>query len=337
MDSLTHTVLGACLGEAIAGKKMGKKAMLFGILANNLPDADVITALWNTEAHSLLAHRGITHSILFAVVATFGMTYLFEKWFAKYHLNRKEWLLLIGSGLFLHIFLDACTTYGTGWFEPFSPYRVSFNTLFILDPLLSLPILLGTLLLLVIRNNKVRTRKVIYRTALILSSLYLLVTAFIKIYVNSVVKQDLESKQINFDNFYSTPAPMNNLLWYSYAVKDGQFYTGYYSILDETRALTWNAYKRGDSLLEPYKENTDVQDLIQFTKHHYYVSKTEKGLMMGDIRFGQLIGGNEKDPGFVFNFDLIPLKDRSLKVTQSKFRDLSKDDLNRLMDRIKGI
>lgn len=337
MDSITHTVLGACLGEAIAGKKMGKKAMLFGILANNLPDADVITAFWNTEAHSLLAHRGITHSILFAVLATALMIYLFEKWFAKYQLTRKEWLLLIGSGLFLHIFLDACTTYGTGWFEPFSSYRVSFNTLFILDPLLSLPILLGTLLLLVIKNSRLKTRKIIFRTALTLSAIYLLVTGSIKLYVNSVIKNDLESKHVEFDSFYSTPAPMNNLLWYSYAVKDENIYTGYYSILDKQPVLTWNAYKRGDSLLEPYKQNTDVQDLIQFTKHHYYVSKTEKGLMMGDIRFGQLIGGDEKEPGFVFNFDIIPLKDGSVKVTQSKFKDLSKEDLNRLFTRVKGI
>ncbi|MBL7930940.1 MAG: metal-dependent hydrolase [Bacteroidia bacterium] len=337
MDSITHTVLGACLGEAVAGKKMGKKAMLFGILANNLPDADVITALWNTEAHSLLSHRGITHSILFAVVATFGMMLLFEKWFSKYQLTRKEWLLLIGSGLFLHILLDACTTYGTGWFEPFSSYRVSFNTLFILDPLLSMPILLGTLLLLIIKNSNLKARRIIFRTALTLSTLYLLITASIKIHVNSVVKNDLESKQMKFDSFYSTPAPMNNLLWYSYAVKDETFYTGYYSILDKQPTVDWTAYKRNDSLLFPYKQNSDVQDLIQFCKHHYYVSKKDSGIMIGDIRFGQLIGGDQQDPGFVFNFDIIPQADKSLKVSQSRFRDLSKDDLNRLMTRIKGI
>ena len=57
MDSLTHTVLGACLGQVIAGKKIGKKAMLWGAIANNIPDIDVITSAWMGQADSLLAHR----------------------------------------------------------------------------------------------------------------------------------------------------------------------------------------------------------------------------------------------------------------------------------------
>ena len=61
MDSLTHTVLGACLGQLIAGKKIGKKAMLWGAIANNIPDIDVITSAWMGQADSLLAHRGFTH------------------------------------------------------------------------------------------------------------------------------------------------------------------------------------------------------------------------------------------------------------------------------------
>jgi len=54
MDSLTHTVLGACLGEVIAGKQLGKKAMLIGALANNLPDIDVLTSFWTGPAEELL-------------------------------------------------------------------------------------------------------------------------------------------------------------------------------------------------------------------------------------------------------------------------------------------
>ena len=44
MDSITHTVLGACLGQVLAGKKIGKKAMLWGAVANNIPDIDIITS-----------------------------------------------------------------------------------------------------------------------------------------------------------------------------------------------------------------------------------------------------------------------------------------------------
>ena len=73
MDSLTHTLLGACLGEVIAGKKIGKKAMLIGAIANNIPDIDVLSSLWMSQPDSLLAHRGFTHSVLFIL---FSLNYL---------------------------------------------------------------------------------------------------------------------------------------------------------------------------------------------------------------------------------------------------------------------
>src|SRR5262245_36088448 len=131
MDSLTHTVLGACLGEAIAGKQLGKKAMLIGALINNLPDIDVFTAIWTGTVEELLVHRGITHSILFALIVTPLLAFLFYRYSKNKSASYKRWLVLIGSGLFLHILMDAFTTYGTGWFEPFNHYRVTFNTLFI--------------------------------------------------------------------------------------------------------------------------------------------------------------------------------------------------------------
>ena len=46
MDSLTHIVIGMIEGELIVGKKLGKKAMLIGAIANSLPDIDVVTSLF---------------------------------------------------------------------------------------------------------------------------------------------------------------------------------------------------------------------------------------------------------------------------------------------------
>lgn len=336
MDTLTHTLIGACLGEAIAGKKMRRKAMLFGILSNNLPDADMITALWNSEAHTLLSHRGITHSILFTVLATLALSRLFEKWFSKYQVSRKEWLLLMGSGLFLHILLDACTAYGTGWFEPFSSFRVSFNILFILDPFFSLPMLIGTLLLLIIRNKQVKLRRIVYLSSLGLSVLYLIVTIGIKLHVNSVIRHDLAEKNITGDGFFSTPAPMNNLLWYSAAYQGDRFYTGYYSILDKQPHIQWQAYTRNDSLLAPYRSNEDVKYLVQFSKGLYFLSRNDSGLQFGDIRFGQLMGSTDNNAGFVFNFDVLPRPNQGLIVKQSEFKQLEKKDIDALIQRIKG-
>ena len=65
MDTLSHIVLGTCMGEALLGKKIGKKAMLWGALANNLPDIDVFFTPLFHPVDALFVHRGITHSFLF--------------------------------------------------------------------------------------------------------------------------------------------------------------------------------------------------------------------------------------------------------------------------------
>src|SRR5206468_3008426 len=117
MDTITHTVLGACLGEVIAGKKLGKKAMLYGILANNIPDVDVVTSFWMNNVDRLLAHRGFTHSILFALFCIPLLAFIAVKLSKKKLLSFNQWMLLFGTGIFTHIFIDAFTVYGTGWFE----------------------------------------------------------------------------------------------------------------------------------------------------------------------------------------------------------------------------
>ena len=65
MDSLTHIVLGATVGELVAGKKLGKKSWLAGAFLQTIPDFDFIAGLWCSPAEDLLAHRGFTHSFFF--------------------------------------------------------------------------------------------------------------------------------------------------------------------------------------------------------------------------------------------------------------------------------
>ena len=89
MDSLTHIVLGACIGEAVAGKKLGKKAMLLGAIAQSLPDIDFVTAFFLSDTQDIVAHRGITHSLLFIVVGTLVLSFLSDKIFHKTPLSYK--------------------------------------------------------------------------------------------------------------------------------------------------------------------------------------------------------------------------------------------------------
>ena len=68
MDSVSQATLGAAVGELVLGKKVGKKAPLWGATAGTLPDLDVLTAPFLSESAQLGVHRGVSHSLLFAVV-----------------------------------------------------------------------------------------------------------------------------------------------------------------------------------------------------------------------------------------------------------------------------
>ena len=69
MDSVSQIALGAAVGEAVLGRKLGNKAILWGAVGGTIPDLDIITAPFLSEIDSLAFHRGISHSIFFAVVA----------------------------------------------------------------------------------------------------------------------------------------------------------------------------------------------------------------------------------------------------------------------------
>src|ERR1700730_13595988 len=119
MDSLTHIAIGACIGDLFLGKKIGKKAMLYGAIAASLPDIDFIAGFWLNTVDDLMAHRGFTHSFLFAVLVVLLLAIIFRRRHFADHIAVRTWLIFLGAEIFVHLFLDAFNAYGIGWFEPF--------------------------------------------------------------------------------------------------------------------------------------------------------------------------------------------------------------------------
>ena len=71
MDSLSQIVLGAAVGEAVLGRRIGNRAMIWGAVAGTIPDMDVLGKYVLSELDNLAFHRGISHSLLFSVVGAF--------------------------------------------------------------------------------------------------------------------------------------------------------------------------------------------------------------------------------------------------------------------------
>jgi inner membrane protein len=81
MDSLTQIVLGAAVGEVCLGKKLGNRAMFWGAVAGTIPDLDVLSSPFLSPLQGLIFHRGISHSIFFAVVFSLLIAWLVKRYY----------------------------------------------------------------------------------------------------------------------------------------------------------------------------------------------------------------------------------------------------------------
>lgn len=335
MDSLTHVVLGAAIGEAALGKKIGRKAMLWGALADTIPDFDVFASPCFSDAQQLLVHRGFTHSFLFVALASPLFGWLFSKWFKKTEVNWKSWTWLFFLGLMSHVLLDSLTAYGTAWFEPFSEYRVSFNTIFVADVFYTLPFLICVLIALIAKNGSPK-RLQWNKAGLWISSAYLVFTIVNKWHVHDTVTEGLDKKNIIVADIVTTPTPLNNFLWMSYSNDATGYWFGYYSIFDKTKDIDFYHVNRKDSLLKSYENSEDVKFLKRFSKDHYIMSMEDSTVYFNDIRFGQVGGWNGPDSSFVFAFRLNNRTDNSRALNRGKFETTFKDAFLSLANRVKG-
>lgn len=335
MDSLTHIVLGAAIGEAVLGKKIGRKAMLWGALADTIPDFDVFASPCFTDAQQLMVHRGITHSLLFVLIMSPVLGWLFSKWKKRSDVDWKGWTLLFFLGMFTHIVLDSFTAYGTGWFEPFSNYRVSFNSIFVADLFYTLPFLICVLVALIAKNESPRRRKW-NKAGLIISCTYLVFTLINKMHVQSVINKSLAENKIKVTDVVTTPTPLNNLLWMSYSTDATGYWFGYYSVFDKTDKVNFYHVNKKEALLDSFKEDESVKILKHFSKNYYVMSEHDSAIYFNDIRFGQLGGWNEPDSAFVFSFKMNRNADNSAALNRSRFKTSMGEAFASLVNRIKG-
>lgn len=336
MDSLTHIVLGACIGEVVAGKELGRRAMLWGALAQTFPDIDVVAEIWLDTPSNLLAHRGFTHSILSCL--------LFTPFFAliakRIHRNRKvhlrTWMWLFGIELFCHIFLDSQNAYGTGLFEPFSHARVSFNTMFVADPLFTIVALVASIVLLIFRSKKDRRRLIWATAGIATSALYLFICTINKLIVTSEVEGLLAKQHIAYNKNFVTPTPLNNLLWYIVANNDSGSYIGYRSVFDKKEELPLTYFNRNEQLLSNVHDNESLQKLKRFSQGYYIAQQWGDTLVFSDLRFGQMVGWKKPDEKFVFHYFLQQPAGNDLVIQRGRFAKWDNTALTSLWDRMMG-
>ncbi|MCJ2376269.1 metal-dependent hydrolase [Vibrio sp. ZSDZ34] len=143
MDPLTQGVLGASLSQSVSKKQHLVIAGVLGLLAGMAPDLDVLIRSQSDPLLFLEFHRQFTHSLFFIPIGSVLCALVLHPLIAKRcGLSFKQSWLYCALGFSTHALLDACTTYGTQLFWPLTNERYAWNTVSVIDPLFTLPILL---------------------------------------------------------------------------------------------------------------------------------------------------------------------------------------------------
>ena len=336
MDSLTHIVLGACIGEVVAGKQLGKKAMLLGAVAQSIPDIDFLTSFFLPTSTDLLAHRGFTHSILFALLIAPLLGLLSVRLQKSTKQSISFWSFFWGLEIMVHLFIDCFNVYGTGLFEPFSHYRVSFNTLFVADPLFTIVPLIATLILVLVRKQWANRRKLAV-LAIATSTVYLGYASGNKLYIDSIVRKSLPPTSLSTGRYFTTPTQLNSLLWYVVAEADSGYYTGYLSIMDKDKTVKYRFVPKREYLIMNQEDSGELLQLNRFSQGYYTIEKRNDTLIFHDLRFGESTGWMTQTPVFTFYYYLNNPTANNVVIQRGRFTGWNKQVFYSLLNRIKGI
>ena len=343
MDSLTQIVLGAAVAEATLGKKIGNKALLWGGIAGTIPDLDVIyiQLIGGGAIDEIVLHRGISHSITFAILMApllgWVVNWLYRK---KNEANFSQWTNLFFWAIFTHPLLDCLTTYGTQLFLPFSDYRVSIATVFVVDLFYTVPFLLSVIALSFINRTNGWRRKINY-FGLTISSAYLLAGLLNKYLVTDVFRADLAEELEKKELVFVGTTPLNISLWYGVAETDSAFHIGYHSFFDKTKDVSWVSFQKNHQLIEDIEDEYGVERLRWFSDQLYIVTQTEQDTInFYTLKFGRTGSLSAKpENSFVFYFKIIKNADGSLDYESIRNTDGLdvKKQLGELYDRVLGL
>lgn len=292
MDTVTQVALGASVGEAVLGRQVGRRALLWGGVCGLLPDLDLLVPL-SDAVDRVTWHRGPSHSLFVLAAATPFMARLILALHPSTAAHRLRWMALVFLAFATHVLLDCFTVYGTQIFWPLPTPPVMWSTIFIIDPAYSLPLLAGVVSALLLHRMPRGHR--LNAVGLALSCLYLLWSVGAKLYVERAVHASLARQGIAHEALLTTPTAFNTLLW-RVLIVDGEGYAeGYYSLLDGDAEIRMAHHPANRGLLRGLEDHGPVRRLLWFTHGFYAVKREAGGIEITDLRMGM-------EPDYTFRF-----------------------------------
>jgi inner membrane protein len=194
MDSLSQLALGAAVGVAVMGRRTAVwKAAAWGAVCGTLPDLDVVID-YGDPIRNMTLHRAESHAIFWLTLLSPLLAWLAAKVHGEMDRFRRWWLA-VWLALVTHPLLDLMTVYGTQIALPFTDRPFGVGSIFIIDPLYTLPLLVGVVAALVARDP---ARGVRWNAAgLVLSTAYLAWSFGAQQHVASIAEASLRTQAID--------------------------------------------------------------------------------------------------------------------------------------------
>ncbi len=288
MDSLSQAALGAAVGMAVMGRRTALwKSAAWGAVAGTLPDLDVFIDHGDAVLN-MVRHRAETHApfwlTLFSLPFAAAVARLHGQWALW-----KRWWLALWLALVTHPLLDALTVYGTQLALPWSNRPFGVGSVFIIDPLYTLPLLAG------VGVTLATTRLRANLWGLALSTLYLGWGVVAQQQVLAIARDTLARQGIAAERVLVTPTAFNSIAWRVVVMQPEHYLEGFYSLLDRERRIAFDRFDRG-ARFEPELRGIDgFERIAAFSRGFYALREDGARLAVTDLRMGQ-------EPTYTFSF-----------------------------------
>ena len=285
MDPITQGTVGAAFAQSTANKNNILRIGVIGFLAGLAPDLDVLIRSSNDPILFLEYHRQFSHSLFFIPFGSLVVALLVFP-LVKKSMSLKTVYIASFLGYATHGLLDACTSYGTQLFWPFSNERVTWNNISIVDPLFTIPIL-------ILVGTAIKTRKRLFSFFAIGWAAFYLSLGFVQYErALSAANELAESRGHNAERLTLKPSFGNLILWKSIYQHEQTFY------VDAIRTVQSSTVCLGESIkIFNYqqhlpgldKESQQAEDVERFRwfSQDYLGFDDEKNLVT-DVRYSML-------------------------------------------------
>lgn len=294
MDSLTQFALGGVVAGAMLGPRIGARAaILAGGALGTLPDLDTFLPSADAVA-AFTSHRGWSHSLIIQALVAPVFAEALMRLFKPLRADRWRTWLAVYLVFATHALLDAMTVYGTKLFWPLYTEPVGVGSMFIIDPLYTLPLLIVVVWALFRKGWPDRLARWT-KGALAVSTAYLVVATGFQQVIQQRATDLLAANGATPDRILAIPTPFNILYWKAIAI-DGDRYLNLYLPLaggrDDVRIYE---YPRRADLAACLQTNPAHQDLAAFSKGFYSMHVENGAVVQSDLRMGLT-------PQYVFRF-----------------------------------